>query len=106
MILERLRRGELAVQLYQPLAHDQPQPQEHRHFRLLKITGKLASRLDIRLLNHVRRVDPSVQAPVEPQRDHRPQPIAVLGQRVVPRRRAARPQPFHRGVSRLFRLVA
>ena len=56
------------------LAGDQPQPEEERQRRLGEELVEPPARLDARLLHDVGRVDPSLDARVEPQPHHAIQP--------------------------------
>jgi hypothetical protein len=68
----------LAVNAQEPLARNQPQPEEERNLRFLPgILGQLLHQVQKRLLEHVRRVHPTLKPPIEPQPDHLPQPFSV-----------------------------
>lgn len=67
------------MQLRHPVPGQQPQPEEERDPRVADVVGELVDGVDVRLLQHVRRVDPAGQPGVEPQRDHPPQPWVEAG---------------------------
>ena len=57
----------------QTLERQEPEPQERRqHVRLTHAFGTSLRCLQKGLLDHVRRVDPSAQPLIQPQRDHSP----------------------------------
>ena len=66
-----------AMNVDQSLRRYLPQPDEERHIRLLGIMSCPFRRVDIRLLKYVRRVDASLQATVQPELDHSPEPLLM-----------------------------
>jgi hypothetical protein len=68
--------------VHQALARDQAKPQEHRQRRRLHILTCPAKDFDVRFLDHVGWVNPTLQAPVETDTDHPLQPISVLGKQL------------------------
>ena len=71
------------MELGQPLADDQPQPQEQRQLRVGQVVGELGDGVHERVLEDVGRVDPALEPAVEPGIDHPPQPGAVPDQRLA-----------------------
>jgi hypothetical protein len=67
----------LPVQDDQPLPRQEPQPEERRHRRRGEVLGLPPVDVEERLLEHVRGVDPPLEAAVHPEPDHPPQPAAV-----------------------------
>ena len=62
----------------QPLAGDQPEPEVERHRRgVAGVVGDPLADVEIRVLEHVGRIDPAREPAVEPQADHPPQPVAI-----------------------------
>ena len=70
----------LPVNLREALAGDEPQPEEERQIALLRELGQLTRELDEGVLKHVGRVDTTLQERVEPERHHRAQSRAVVGE--------------------------
>ena len=79
------------VQLHQPLADHQAEPEEQRELRIAEVLLQPLGHLDVRLLDHVRGVEPSLQARVEADLDHPAQAIAVALEQGVQRRPVPRP---------------
>ena len=78
------------MQVREPLADDQPQPQEWRELRVLQVIVQPPRGIQIRFLNYVRRVEPSPEPPVQAQVDHPqeaiPMPLEQLRERrAIPR---------------------
>ena len=65
------------MQVREPLADDQPQPQERRELRLPQVIVQPPGDIQIRFLDHVRRVEPSPEPPVQAQVDHPAEPVTV-----------------------------
>ena len=90
----------MPVQRDQFLAGEKSQPQEERHRRIAEVCQS-GRGFQIRLLDHVRRIDAPLQPAIEPQRNHAPQPVLVLCQQrsenlpVAPRRLFLAPVSFH-----------
>ena len=89
-----------AVQLDQPLADEEPQPEKERHRRVR--AGTPASRGSASRYAswmHVGGVDPPLEPAVQAQGDHPPQPVAVTVEEGPPRFRVtcrrAEEQPAH-----------
>ena len=85
----------LAVDPQQPLAGHQPEPEEEGHRRLAVEVWQLLGEVDVRLLEHVRRVHPALETPVHPEVDHLAQPRLVAVEQVrqrplIPAGRASR----------------
>ena len=80
----------------QPLAHDQPQPQEGRQLRALEVTVQPGGDVEERVLEHVGGVDPALKARIHAQLDHPAQPLPVTLEQVrqrlavAPRSRSTR----------------
>ena len=70
--------------LQQPLAGQEPEPEEERHRRVLEVLRQPPGGVEVGLLDHVGGVDPALEAAVEPQGDHPPQPVAVPRQQLRP----------------------
>ena len=70
------------VLVHQPLAGQEPEPEEERHRGILEILRQPPGRIEARLLEDVGRVDPALQPPVEPQGDHATQPLAMPAQQL------------------------
>ena len=67
----------VAMDVGEPLAGDQPQPEVERHRRRVAgVLGEPPADVEIRVLEHVRGVDPAREPAIQPQADHLPQPIA------------------------------
>ena len=75
----------LPVLVQQPLAGQEPEPEEERHRRVLAVLRQPAGRIEARLLDDIRRVDAPLQPAVEAQGDHAPQPVAVPAQQLPER---------------------
>jgi len=69
-----------AVDPPEPVAREQPQPQEQRHLRLAEVVRELGHRFQVRFLEHVGRVHAALEPVVEPQGDHPPEAVVVVGQ--------------------------
>ena len=76
----------LAVHPHEPLAGEEPQPEEERHVRLPGVLGQPGGGVDVGLLDDIGGIDPALQAAVEPQRDHPPQAVARPHQQGAPGR--------------------
>ena len=61
----------------QPLAHDQPQPQKRRELRVPQVIVQPLGGIQIRLLEHVRGVEPSPEPPIQAQVDHPAETVTV-----------------------------
>ncbi len=61
----------------QPLAGQEPEPEEDRHGLGPRVVPELTRQVEIRLLEHVVRVDPSQELPVQPDAHHLLQAIAM-----------------------------
>ena len=72
-----------AVLLQQPLAGEEPQPEEERHRRVVEVLRQPADRIEHRLLDDVGGVDPPLEPPVQPQGDHAAQAVAMPGQQLA-----------------------
>ena len=83
----------MAVQVGQPLSHNQPQPEKNRNFRVAKVTVESRRRVQKRLLKHIRGVDTSLKPPVHPQLDHPAQPVMVGGKQLAQGRLVPAAQP-------------
>jgi hypothetical protein len=70
----------LPVQGHQPLAGDQPQPQEDRDRGVRDILTGAPSDVEVGLLQDVGGIDPPLEPPIEPQPHDPPQPIATPGE--------------------------
>ena len=68
--------------VHQPLAGQEPEPEEERHRGVLVVFRQPPGRVEARLLDDVGRVDPPLQPPVEAQGDHATQPLAVPAQQL------------------------
>ncbi len=79
----------MPVQLQQPFANDQPQPQKQRIGGITQILVQPANGFDIGFLDHVGSVDASPQAAAQAQLDHAPQPSPVPGENLIYRRLVA-----------------
>jgi hypothetical protein len=73
----------VAVQLQEPIANDQPQPEKQRIVRLAQVFIEPTYYIDISLLDYVGRVDSRLEPAVEAQLDHTPQPGSVLGKNLI-----------------------
>ena len=63
---------------HQSLARHQPQPEEKRHLlATVDIGRKLLRHVEIGVLNHVGRIDATLEPAIEPEANHLPQPFAV-----------------------------
>ena len=62
----------LPVQGHQPLAGDQPQPQEDRDRRVRDILTGAPGDVEVGLLQDVGGIDPPLEPPIEPQAHHPP----------------------------------
>ena len=61
------------------------QPEEQRHRRpLADVLGQAASGLEVRVLDHVGGINPSLEPAVHAQRHHPSQPLTVLRQHRAP----------------------
>ena len=67
----------MPVQGHQLLAGEEPEPQKERHRGIAQVLGQPGRGLQIRFLDHVRRVDPPLEPPIHPQGDHAAKPISV-----------------------------
>jgi hypothetical protein len=68
----------VAMDVGQPLAGDQPEPEVEGHRR--RVPGVLGDPLaddEIRLLEHIGGIDPAREPAVEPQADHPAEPLAM-----------------------------
>ena len=65
------------MDLRQPLAGDQTQPQVRGHGPLAGVVGETGGQVEIGLLEDVGGVDAAQKPAVEPEADHLPQPGAV-----------------------------
>ncbi len=72
----------MPVQRDQLLAGEEPEPQEERHRRIAQVLGQSNRCFQIRFLDDVRGVDPPLQPPIQPQRNHAAEPISVLSQQI------------------------
>jgi len=61
------------VELRELLHREEPDPDEERNLALLRVPLRAPGRLEEGLLQHVRGVDPRVEARVEPELDEAPQ---------------------------------
>ena len=71
------------MQLQEPFADDQPQPEKQRVGGLAQVFVQAGDGLDVSFLDDVGCVDPPVEPAVEAQLDHPPQPHPVLGKNLV-----------------------
>jgi hypothetical protein len=63
------------------LGGQETEPQEHRHrLRFAEVFRQPAGGLEIRLLDHVRGIDPPLEPPVQAKGDHPPQAATMLGE--------------------------
>ena len=68
----------VAMDVGQPLAGDQPEPEVERHGRgVAGVLGEPLADVEIGLLEDVGRIDPAGEPAVEPQADHPPEPLAI-----------------------------
>ena len=72
-----LRPQVAAILVDQPLAGQHAQPQIEGHVRAGRVFPYPAGSVNVRLLHYVRRIDASLQPPVDAQRDHPPQSFAM-----------------------------
>lgn len=72
-----LRPEVLAVQVDEPLPRQAAEPQVERHGRVGGVVRKAAGVVQVSLLEHVGGVDTTIQASVQTQAHHLPQPGAV-----------------------------
>jgi hypothetical protein len=74
-----------AVLLQDPLADQEPEPEDEGHRpRLAGVLGQASGGIEERLLDHVGGVDPALQPRVEPQDGHLAQPGPVPLQELPP----------------------
>jgi hypothetical protein len=71
------------VQPQQPLPDDEPQPQKQRELRVAQVLLQALGHLDVGLLDHVRGVQPGLQAGIEAHLHHAAQAIAMPGEQGV-----------------------
>jgi hypothetical protein len=72
----------VTVQGQERLASEEAEPEEWGHGRLGDVLSRPPGDLKIGLLEHVRRVDPPPEPPVDAQANHVPQPLAVPGEQL------------------------
>src|SRR5947209_4204551 len=91
----------MAVQIDQALAGEEAQPEVKRHAGISGVLRQSACEVDVRLLEHVGRIEPTLQPAIQPQTYHLPQAIAVqgehLGQRILVAGRGTANQFFRVG---------
>jgi hypothetical protein len=68
----------VSVDPQEPLADDHPEPEEERQRGPARVPRQLLRQVDVRVLEHVRGVDPPLQPAVEPEPDHAPESGAIL----------------------------
>jgi hypothetical protein len=84
-----------AVQGQEPLAGDQAEPEKRGDPGVVGVLGGSAENLELRVLQHIGRVDASLEPSVQSQTHHAAQPVAVSVEQLsesllVPGTRAAR----------------
>jgi hypothetical protein len=89
-----LRAQVVPVQLQQPLADHQAQPQEQGQFGVAQVLVQALGHLDVGLLDHVRGVEAGLEARVETYLHHAAQPVAVPGEEGLQGRPAAGAGPL------------
>ena len=89
----------------QPLAHDQPQPEERRQLRALEVAVQAGGGVEERVLEHVGGVDPALEPRIHAQLDHPVQPIPVALEQVRQRLAVAAAKPLDEmeGIARIVR---
>jgi hypothetical protein len=65
------------MQYQQRLPGDPAQPKVHGHGRARQIIPRPSGDFNVRLLQHIRRIDPPLEPPIEPKFHHPLQPGAV-----------------------------
>ena len=60
----------MPVQSHQLLTGEEPEPQEKRRRRITQVLGQSNGCFQICFLDHIRGVDPPLQPPIQPQRNH------------------------------------
>jgi hypothetical protein len=70
--------------LHQPLADEQPQPEKEGHRGVLGVIGQPTGGINIRFLDDVRRIDPSLQSAIHSQSNHTAEPRVVLIHELLP----------------------
>jgi hypothetical protein len=80
-----------AVDVDELLDGQYPQPQEERHRRAGGVLRQPPCQDEVRLLEDVGGVDAGLEAAVEAQPDHPPEPVPVAGEQLGHRRVAAPP---------------
>ena len=78
----------------QPLAHDQPQPEERRQLRPLEVAVQAGRGVEERVLEHVGGVDPALEPCIHAQLDHPAQAVAVTLEQVRQRLAVAAAKPL------------
>ncbi len=81
----------------QPIADDQPEPEEHRHLGIAQIALDPARQVEESVLEHVGGVDPTLEPRVHAQLDHPPQAVAVPLVQLGERTAVAGPEPLEDG---------
>jgi hypothetical protein len=66
-----------SVQGHEPLIRDPAQPEEHRHRGACQVVPAPPGNVKVRLLQHVRRVEPPLEPAIQPQLHHPLQPVAM-----------------------------
>ena len=89
----------------QPLAHDQPQPEEGRQLRAPEVAVQAGRGVEERVLEHVGGVEPALEPRVHAQLDHPAQAIPVALEQVRQRLAVAAAEPLDEllGVARIIR---
>ena len=67
----------LPMDPHQALAGEQPQPEEKRQLRIGRVLRQTLGVIQVRLLKHIGGIEPALQAAVQTQAHHPPQPFAL-----------------------------
>jgi hypothetical protein len=68
----------MAVQDRQTLSRDRTQPEKKGNGRIRQVIGQLPGRMQIGVLKHIGRIDPTLEPPVHSECDHASQALAML----------------------------